>query len=87
MTVQLLDFLFIDLPIAISCIAGIVFTIHKCKEFAKKPFVCPNCGNTFRVSWQRLFFNLIPLLAIKKAPLKCVHCERKDLCRWKEETP
>ena len=86
MTARFVTFL-LNIPNFIWNALWISFAVQKCKEFAKKPFVCPNCGNTFRVSWQRLFFRLLPLFAIRKAPLKCVHCDRKDLCRWKEEAP
>lgn len=87
MTARFVTFLLHTLPNIFWSTLGIAFAVQRCKEFAQKPFVCPNCGNTFRVSWQRLLFHLIPLLAIRKAPLKCVHCDRKDLCRWKEEAP
>ena len=87
MTARFVTFLLYTLPNIFWSTLGIAFAVQRCKEFAQKPFVCPNCGNTFRVSWQRLFFKIIPLLAIRKAPLKCVHCDRKDLCRWKEEAP
>ncbi|MBQ7939945.1 MAG: hypothetical protein IJ281_06180 [Clostridia bacterium] len=86
MTARFVTFL-LNIPNFIWIALGISFALKRSKEFAQKPFVCPNCGNTFRVSWQRLFFKLLPLLAIRKAPLKCVHCDRKDLCRWKEEAP
>ena len=87
MTPRFFTFLFITVPNILWATMGIAFTIHKCKEYAEKPFVCPNCGNSFPVRPARLLWGIIPLLAIKKSPLKCPHCDRTDLCRWKEEAP
>lgn len=62
--------------------------INRCKEYAEKPFVCPNCGETFYVKWYHLWNGReCTLVVSEKAKVKCPHCKQTDMCRWITTTP
>ncbi len=45
------------------------------KEWASKPFVCPNCGHKFYTK-QRI----VHPLGENKGYLKCPNCGKRDIC-------
>ena len=60
--------------------------IQRAKNYAEKPFVCPNCGEIFSVRWQNLWwYRNYTLIMNGKAKLKCPKCKVSDMCRWTGE--
>ena len=71
---------FPDLILDVFCIDR---DVKMLKEYAQKPFVCPNCGKKFLVKWHQLWFGRgVSLAMVNKAKLKCPHCKTTDFCRW-----
>lgn len=63
-----------------------LIAINRLKEFAEKPFVCPNCGERFYIKWTKLFWyrdNSLDLIG--KAKLKCPKCGEWDMCKRMDE--
>ena len=60
-------------------IARQIYRMHRfsksVKEFASKPFVCPNCGHRFQVKQKVLI-----AVGKEKAYLKCPACKKRDAC-------
>lgn len=73
----------IHLPHLLVDVGKGLLSVSRLKEYAKKPFVCPNCGSTFFRKWYHLWFNREnTLIMIEKAKLKCPRCKQTDLCKW-----
>lgn len=74
------------LPIVLWRLLSFSNRIKSVKEYAQKPFVCPNCGEHFHVKWYKLFLiGYISLELSKKARLRCPKCGIADTCRWMNE--
>lgn len=55
--------------------------VARLKELASHRFVCPMCGERFRVKWFRLFFVRWQVETTDKATLTCPVCKTRDICR------
>ncbi len=51
------------------------------RELASHRFICPICGNRFRVKWFRLLFVRWQVETTDKATLTCPACKNRDVCR------
>lgn len=60
------------------------FMKSTCEEITDKPFVCPNCGHEFYVSWYRMWFKKNSVYLWNSARLRCPNCGSKDMCKHKE---
>lgn len=49
--------------------------VQATKEFASKPFACPNCGHKFYTNAK-----IIHSVGEDKAYLKCPSCGKRDVC-------
>ena len=73
----------VRLPHLLVEIGKKLFAVSRLKEYAKKPFVCPNCGKNFFTKWYSLWFNReMTLVMTEKAKLRCPHCQQTDFCKW-----
>ena len=78
--------LFLLFLIIVWYIIKFISLIYHFKDIAEKPFLCPNCGEEFYVSWARLMFlPNFPLAFKKEMRLKCPHCKKRGMCKWQSE--
>ena len=76
----------IFLAVAIPSLLLFLFLINlprvaRLRELASHRFVCPRCGERFRVKWYRLLFVRWQVEATDKATLTCPACQNRDVCR------
>ncbi len=55
--------------------------VARLRELASHRFVCPTCGERFRVKWFRLLFVRWQVETTDKATLTCPACKNRDVCR------
>ena len=55
--------------------------VARLRELASHRFVCPTCGERFRVKWYRLLFVRWQVEVTDKATLTCPSCKTRDICR------
>lgn len=61
-------------------------SIEKYKEYAQKPFVCPNCGNHIIAKWYSfLFWRWSTFYTNRTLKLKCHNCKQLDMCKWSSD--
>lgn len=68
------------IAILLSLLVNIPRVLHL-REIASHRFVCPICGERFRVKWFRLLFVRWQVLVADKATLTCPACKSHDVCR------
>ena len=77
----------IIISVVLSVVLNLVLRIitrirsyRRLKQYAEKPFACPNCGHIFYVKWYNLILKETVILMRDKAPLKCPKCKMRDMC-------
>ena len=80
---QVLLLMLIQIPSLIIMGGLIAFVTKKQIECAKKPFICPHCGERFYTKWYHLYvYRYFTVVLTEKAKLKCPKCNQKDFCKW-----
>ncbi len=51
------------------------------RELASHRYICPSCGQRFRVKWYRLLLVRWQIETTDKATLTCPACKTRDACR------
>ena len=51
------------------------------RELASHRYICPSCGQRFRVKWYRLLLVKWQIESTSKATLTCPTCKTRDACR------
>ena len=71
----------IALPALVFVILVNLPRMARLRELASHRFVCPTCGERFRVKWLRLLLVKWQIETTDKATLTCPVCKTRDVCR------
>lgn len=55
--------------------------IYEMQEVLEKPFVCPNCGHSFRLKWYQVWYKFPSFYLLNGIRYKCPACKQTDVCR------
>ena len=55
--------------------------VARLRELASHRYICPSCGQRFRVKWYRLLLVKWQVESTNKATLTCPTCKTRDVCR------
>ena len=55
--------------------------VARLRELASHRYICPSCGQRFRVKWYRLLLVKWQVESTNKATLTCPTCNTRDVCR------
>ena len=73
--------LVVALPALVFVILVNLPRMARLRELASHRFICPACGERFRVKWFRLLFVRWQVETTDKATLTCPVCKTRDICR------
>ena len=74
-------FLSVALPALLFVFLINIPRVARLRELASYRYVCPSCGQRFRVRWYRLFPVRWQIETTDKATLTCTACKTRDVCR------